>query len=131
MGVLGTVLLVVGVMAGFVVLGVLWATADRKNEVRRRAFSRVAVTLRNYGLLRLAEILECYAIGDYSGFFKAIYRFADLLDESEEVVMKEMDTVFERVLVRKLATPAGLAYIKAKIAEVDKPATVVASAQVS
>jgi hypothetical protein len=121
---MGTILLVVGCIVGAALLGMAWATFDKKNEVRRRAFGKLAVTLRKYGLERLPAILEDYQIGDYSGFFQKIRKFADSLDDGDDVVIKDFNLVFERVLAQKLATPDGLALLKAKVAEAEKPATV-------
>lgn len=40
-----------------------------------------------------------------------------LLDS--DAIIKELEQTYENVLARKLATPEGLAYIKAKIAEIE------------
>ena len=42
-----------------------------------------------------------------------------LLDS--DAIIKELEQTYENVLARKLATPEGLAYIKAKIAELEAP----------
>lgn len=125
---MGTILLVVGCMVGCALLGIAWATVDKKNEKRRRAFGKLAVSLRKYGLERLPSMLEDYQIGDYSGFFNKVRKFADMLDDGDDVVLKDFNRVFDSVLAQKLATPDGLALVKAKVAEAEKPATVVVAA---
>lgn len=116
----------VGVLVAAALAGIVWATLDKKQEKRRKAFGKVSVTLRNYGLVRLPSMLEDYSVGDYSGFYKGFYKFADMLDDGDEVVLKEFDSVFNRVLDIKLKTPEGLALLKAKIAALTPAATPVA-----
>ena len=114
-------LVMVGVLVVFALLGMLWANFDKKNEKRRKAFHTLAIKLREYGLTRLPEILEAYAIGDWSEFFRLLYKFADMLDDGEDVVLKDFDRVYETVQAKKLATPEGRALLKQKLSEYETP----------
>lgn len=55
-----------GVALAFVV-GRLLFRFDTRVENRRREAFRVAARLTGWGMVKLPALLECYAIGDYSG----------------------------------------------------------------
>lgn len=123
MTLLGQVLLLVGAMIGVFFAAAAWAKYDAKKEKRRLAFSQVATELHKMGLERLPAMLNAYAVGDYSGFFKAVQKFADLLDDGTDIVAKEFDRIFMRVLERKLQTPEGVALIRQRLADLGAPTT--------
>jgi hypothetical protein len=97
---------------------------DTEKENRRKAANRMASALRNVGLKRMPELLECYAVGDWSGIAKQVQTVGEMLMQGENVVLAEVDTVFMSVLSAKLNTEAGRALLAAKLAEVSAPVTV-------
>jgi hypothetical protein len=48
-----------------------------------------------------------------------IHDVAKLVESGSDAIEKELEQTYENVLDRKLATPEGLALIKAKIAEIE------------
>ena len=92
---------------------------DTEVEDRRRAAAKLAGVLRSQGLVRLPAILEDYSVGDYSGLGNRIKNIVELLGDGEEVVQKEFDGVFNRVLEAKVKTPEGLALLKAKVGDAE------------
>lgn len=128
MTVLGTILTVVVCIVVAALLAIGWASLDKKEEKRRKAFGKLSGTLRTYGLTRLPDMLDDYSVGDYSGFFQKLYKFADMLDDGDDVVVKDFNQVFDRVLSAKAQTPEGRAYVKTVLAKYEPaPATVVAA----
>jgi hypothetical protein len=77
--------------------------------------------LKSYGFRRIPEFLIDYSVGDYSGMAEKIKSLAEMFLAGEETVVKEFDTVFDRVLVEKLKTEAGRALIASKLSDAVKP----------
>jgi hypothetical protein len=121
---MSTTLLVVGCLVVAALVGMAWSKWDRKDEARRAAFQTLSIKLREYGLTRLPAILDAYAIGNYSEFIHLIFKFADMLDDGNDVVLKDFDRVYESVLTKKLATAEGRAMIKQRLAEAEGPVVV-------
>lgn len=114
------VILVLIALVGF--LGAKWLfKKDTEVENRRRGAAKLAACLKSYGLVRIPEFLIDYSVGDYSGMAEKIEALAEMFLAGEEAVVKEFDTVFERVLVEKLKTEAGRALIAAKLADATMP----------
>lgn len=95
--------------------GKLFFRVDTKIEERRNAALSVVAVLRKFGLVRLPDILQAYAIGDYSGAWEKFHDFAKLVLSGEEAVLKEFDEVFKRVLESKLKNPEARAYIQSQL----------------
>ncbi len=51
---------------------------DHAREERRKAVNATAAKLRQHGLVDLAEILECYVVGDYTDLVQGAVGFARL-----------------------------------------------------
>jgi hypothetical protein len=49
-----------------------------------------------------------------------IHDVCKVVDAGSDAILKELEQTYENVLARKLATPEGLAYIKARIAEIEQ-----------
>jgi hypothetical protein len=89
---------------------------DTEAENRKRAAIRVSSMLTAMGLNRLPRILEAYAVSDWSGLAYEVKSFAELsLDE--KAVAAEFDAVFKNVLIKKIATEEGRAYVQAMLVE--------------
>jgi hypothetical protein len=110
------VLLAFVVVACYIIgtVGFKW---DDKIEDRRKAAGIIAGVLDRYGLKRLAEVFRCYSVGDYSGFIAEMAELAKTFLQSEDAVVKELDTIFDRVLTVKLANPESRAYLRARLSE--------------
>lgn len=122
MSTLTAVLLVVVLcVVGFVVARYLF-NLDERVEDRRREAAKLAGVLYGYGLRRLPAILIDYSVGDYSGMTNRIVQFVELLSADESAVVKEFDSIFDRVLNVKLQTEEGRIYIAAKVGEADENA---------
>jgi hypothetical protein len=75
--------------------------------------------------------LEDFAVGDVEDMVEKIHDVAKLVESGSDAIEKELEQTYENVLAKKLATPEGMALIKAKIAEIDgaKPEAPAASPQ--
>jgi hypothetical protein len=88
----------------------------------------LAGILRDNGLRLLPALLEDFAVGDVQDMVEKIHDVCKIVDAGSDAILKELEQTYENVLARKLATPEGLAYIKARIAEVEAAPAPVAEA---
>ena len=96
--------------------------ANEKLMTKKRAAQKLATVLRDNGLKLLPSLLDDFAVGDVHDMVEKIHDVAKLIDAGSDAIVKELEATYENVLAKKLATPEGLAYIKAKIAELEAPA---------
>jgi len=89
---------------------------------KKRAAQVLSGKLRAAGLKWIPALLEDFAVGDVQDMVEKIHDLAKLVEAGSDAIEKELETTYENVLARKLATPEGLALIKAKIAEIGGPA---------
>lgn len=99
-------------------LAVFFCRKDTEVENRRKAAIKASQYLAGKGLKRLPQMLECYAVGDYSGLAKSVHSFADLVTGDPKALATEFEDVFRSELDAQLKTDAGLALIVSKLAEV-------------
>ena len=95
-----------------------------KNEAltaKKRAAQVLATKLRDQGLKLLPALLEDFAVGDVNDLLQKIHDTAKLVESGSDAIEKELEATYENVLAKKLATPEGMALVKAKIAEIEKP----------
>jgi len=90
-----------------------------KLQQKKQAAQVLAAKLRAAGLQRIPSFLDSFARADLQAMFEQIHDLAKLIESGSDAIEKELAVVYERVLQAKLATPEGLAYIKAQIAEVE------------
>jgi hypothetical protein len=92
---------------------------------KKRAAQVLSGKLRAAGLKWIPSLLEDFAVGDVQDMVEKIHDLAKLVDAGSDAIEKELQATYENVLSAKLATPEGLAYLKAKIAAFDgvAPAT--------
>lgn len=95
---------------------------NAKLQQKKRAAQVLAGKLRAAGLKWIPALLEDFAVGDVQDMVEKIHDLAKLVEAGSDAIEKELETTYENVLARKLATPEGLALIKAKIAEIGGPA---------
>lgn len=93
---------------------------DDEVERRREAAIDLAAEFKNYGLEISADMLKKYAVGDYSGMAHIIGDAVRLLMKGQDVVVKELDTVFKRVLEKKMASDEGRAFVTVALQEAEK-----------
>lgn len=111
--------LLVVILAG-VLAGQAYFRVDTKMEQRRRAAIQIAQVLSNLGLVETPKLLISFAVEDISGICEQLSKLADLLTSHPDIVVKEFEAVYERVLDRKLADKEGRALIQAKLENVLK-----------
>ena len=92
---------------------------NAKLMAKKRAAQVLAAKLRDNGLKLLPALLEDFAVGDVQDMVEKIHDVAKLVESGSDAIEKELEQTYENVLAKKLATPEGLAYIKARIAEVE------------
>jgi hypothetical protein len=97
--------------------------ANEKLLAKKRAAQVLASKLRDAGLKLLPAILEDFAVGDVNDMVQKIHDVSKLVEAGNDAIVKELEATYENVLAKKLATPEGLALIKAKIAAMETPAT--------
>ena len=95
---------------------------------KKRAAQVLAGKLRDNGLKLLPTLLEDFAVGDVQDMVEKIQDVAKLVESGSDAIEKELEATYENVLAKKLATPEGMALIKAKIADIEAPATPAAAA---
>ena len=92
---------------------------NAKLMAKKRAAQVLAAKLRDNGLKLLPSLLEDFAVGDVEDMVEKIHDVAKLVESGSDAIEKELEQTYENVLGRKLATPEGMALIKAKIAEIE------------
>ena len=92
---------------------------NAKLMAKKRAAQVLAAKLRDNGLKLLPALLEDFAVGDVQDMVEKIHDVAKLVESGSDAIEKELEQTYENVLARKLATPEGMALIKAKIAEIE------------
>ena len=97
---------------------------NAKLMVKKRAAQVLAAKLRDNGLKLLPALLEDFAVGDVQDMVEKIHDVAKLVESGSDAIEKELEQTYENVLTKKLATPEGMALIKAKIAEIEGAPTV-------
>ena len=95
---------------------------DEKLTAKKRSAQVLAGKLRDAGLKLLPAFLEDFAVGDVNDLLEKIEDTAKLVESGSDAIEKELEATYENVLTKKLATPAGLALVKAKIAAIEAPA---------
>ena len=93
--------------------------ANEKLMTKKRAAQKLATVLRDNGLKLLPSLLDDFAVGDVQDMVEKIHDVAKLVESGSDAIEKELEQTYENVLARKLATPEGMALIKAKIAEIE------------
>jgi hypothetical protein len=93
--------------------------ANEKLMTKKRAAQKLAGVLRDNGLKLLPQLLEDFAVGDVHDMVEKIHDVCKVVDAGSDAIVKELEGTYENVLAKKLATPEGLAYIRAKIAEIE------------
>ena len=88
---------------------------------KKRAAQVLAGKLRDNGLKLLPTLLEDFAVGDVQDMVEKIQDVAKLVESGSDAIEKELEATYENVLAKKLATPEGMALIKAKIADIEGP----------
>ena len=97
-------------------------STDEALMAKKRSAQVLATHLRENGLKLLPAFLEDFAVGDVHDMLQKIHDTAKLVEAGNDAIEKELEATYENVLAKKMATPAGMALIKAKIAEVEKAA---------
>ena len=92
---------------------------NAKLMTKKRAAQVLAAKLRDNGLKLLPALLEDFAVGDVQDMVEKIHDVAKLVESGSDAIEKELEQTYENVLAKKLATPEGMALIKAKIAEIE------------
>ena len=88
-------------------------------QKKKRAAQVLASKLRDNGLKLLPALLEDFAVGDVQDMVEKIHDVAKLVESGSDAIEKELEQTYENVLGKKLATPEGMALIKAKIADIE------------
>ncbi len=92
---------------------------NAKVMAKKRAAQVLAAKLRDNGLKLLPALLEDFAVGDVQDMVEKIHDVCKVVDAGSDAIVKELEQTYENVLAKKLATPEGLAYIKARIVEIE------------
>lgn len=112
------VLCIVAVIVGIPLGKKLFAKGEKIADKKKAALS-LAVAMRAAGMELLPGILEDFAVGDVASLLARIRDVSKVVEQGNDAIMLDLEKTFERVLAKKLASPAGLALIKAKIVEAE------------
>jgi len=93
------------VAGGTFVLGWLLFGADSRIEERRRRAIEFSRKLSAIGFKKLPTIFEDYAVGDYSGMFRAMKELHDVMHDPAQR-QAELEQVFKLLLEEKFRDPA-------------------------
>ena len=96
--------------------------ASQEVQARRKAAGHMQGVTASYGLTVVPKMLLDYSTGDYIGLVETFVDFCKATLHDETALLKELNSVFNAVLDKQLATPAGLALVQAKIAALAAPA---------
>ena len=104
---------------------------DAELVARRKKAVELANKLHSFGMTVIPNMLTEYGTGDYIGLVEEIDRQVVMFlgPNGDAAVLAELEQTFENVLAAKLADPAALAYIQAKIAALAAPAPAAAPAK--
>ena len=97
-----------------------------KNEAlttKKRDAQVLAIKLRAAGRKLLPALREDFAVGDVNDLLEKIHDLSKLVESGNDAIEKELESTFENVLDKKLATPEGMALVKAKIAVIESAAS--------
>jgi hypothetical protein len=84
--------------------GLLWVRVDRDVEERRRVAIKLSQEYARYGAESMADFLNDYAIGDYSGMIRRVFdRVSGWKESPVERIRREMDTITDHVLAMRAA----------------------------
>jgi hypothetical protein len=111
-------------------IGKVFFGANEKLMAKKRAAQKLAAKLRDNGLKLLPALLEDFAVGDVQDMIEKIHDVSKLIDQGSDAIERELEGTYINVLAKKLATPEGMALVKAKIAEIEAPVAVPAPAAV-
>lgn len=114
---ISSVLPYVGIAAAVYVVAKYAKKGDDRVEQRRAGAIAVAGVLREKGLTSVPRCLECYAIGDYSGFAESLKSLAGIMS-NPTAADAEFESVFDKALLTKLNDPAKRKALMDKIAGV-------------
>lgn len=103
-------------------VGKLMFGANEKLMAKKRDAQVLATKLRDNGLKLLPAILEDFAVGDVNDMLQRVHDVSKLIEQGNDAIEKELEATYENVLAKKMATPEGMALIKAKIAAIEQPA---------
>ena len=67
----------------------------------------------------MPALLEDFAVGDVNDLLEKIHDLSKLVESGNDAIEKELESTYENVLDKKLATPEGMALVKAKIAVIE------------
>ena len=101
---------------------------NEKLAAKKQAAQLLSTKLRENGLKRLPAMLDAFATGSLNKFLVQLEDLAKLVESGSDAIEKELEATYENVLANKLATPEGMALIKAKIAQIEAPAAAPAAA---
>lgn len=93
---------------------------DTEKENRRRGAIKLASALDLYGLPKFSKFVADYAVGDYSGMAHTMGDMARLALEGEDVVLKELDQAFKRMIEGKLKSDEGRSFVKLSLQEAEE-----------
>jgi len=107
-----------------------WAYgASEKLAVKKRAAQKLSGRLREAGLKLIPSLLEDFAVGDVNDMLRRIEDVCKIIDAGSDAIEKELQSTFDAVLTKKLASPEGLAYIKGKALEAEQAAKALEAAK--
>jgi hypothetical protein len=113
--------IIVAVLLGREVGKWLFTTSTKLTE-KKRAAQKLAGKLRENGLKLMPALLEDFAVGDLKDMLQKIHDIGKLIDQGSDAIERELEATYTNVLAKKMATPEGMALIKAKIAEIESAA---------
>lgn len=110
------------VLAGAGKVSVGWLLKkDEAREDRKRGAAQMAQKLASFGLEKTAEFLTDYSVSDYSAMAAKLKDVGKTFLAGEAAVIEEFGQIFERVLIAKLKSETGRAFIAVKLRDAIMP----------
>jgi hypothetical protein len=95
-----------------------------KNEAeqeKKRDVQALSLKLHSLGADRISAVLDEYAVDGIHALLEGFRALAKLVVAGSDVIEKDLEGVYEKMLDAKMAHPEGMALIKAKIAAIEGP----------
>lgn len=120
MNVIATILVTAAVCAaiGFVSTR-LALKANQRIAARRIHAAELACKYEAYGLQRIPELLRIYSTGDYVELARKLRSVAEVIKTSESSLIAEFDTVYNRILEKKLQDKDAIHALAARVREAE------------
>ena len=100
-----------------------WLRSKQEAEQeKKRDVQALSLRLHNLGADRISAVFDEYAVDGIHALLEGFRALGKLVLSGSNVIEKDLEGIYEKMLAAKMAHPEGMALIKAKIAAIERPA---------